>query len=645
MAAQFLQSANGRVALGRELGRGGEGAVFEITDKPELVAKIYHSPPSQEKTDKLLVMLQMATPLVLSLTAWPRDVLRGPDGRMQGLLMSKIAGYKDIHSLYGPKSRRAEFPDANWKHLIHAATNVARAFAVLHKVGCVIGDVNHGGIRVATDMTVKLIDCDSFQVQNGSRTYFCEVGVENFTPPELQGRSFRGVVRNPNHDNFGLAVMVFYLLMVGRHPFAGRYIGKGEMPIEKAIAEHRYAYSGNAAANLMQPPPFAPRALIVSADIASLWERAFSPTSAQGPGRPSALEWVKCLSALEQSVARCAQHPGHFYLTTAGACPWCAIESSSGVLLFFTPSGTILPSGAFNLAIVWSRIGQVAHPGPAPEIILPTTKASARVAELKRSQLTRAVVGRSVVVIALVIALVLSNGNVLWLIAAVGGWIGVGRWAKSQQEVESLRHKRHEAEGVLSQLRDRLHTDTDPQRFEQRLKILEGKRTELLNLPAARERRMKELVKDREKHARHRFLEGFKVEHAKISGIGPAKRAMLESYNIENAADIHRSAILEVPGFGPALADRLEDWRRSVEHQFRFNPNSAVEPRDILDLDRKIAQERISLEHVLLRGAEELSQIRQEIAMRRETLLTQAASVAADFAQADTDWRTLTGQA
>jgi DNA-binding helix-hairpin-helix protein with protein kinase domain len=645
MAAQFLQAASGRVALGRELGRGGEGAVFEISDQPELVAKIYHSAPPPEKADKLLAMLQIATPKVLSLTAWPRDVLRGPDGRVQGLLMSKIAGYKDIHSLYGPKSRRAEFPDANWKHLIHAAANVARAFAVLHEVGCVIGDVNHGGIRVATDMTVKLIDCDSFQIQDGGRTYFCEVGVENFTPPELQGRSFRGVARSPNHDNFGLAVMVFYLLMIGRHPFAGRYSGKGEMPIEKAIAEHRYAYGRNATATLMEPPPLAPRALIVSSDVANLWERAFSATAAQGSGRPSALEWVKCLSALEQIVARCAQHPGHYHLTTAGACPWCAIESSSGVLLFFAPSGTLPSPGTFNLAIAWSRIGQVPQPGPVPEITLPTVQASATVAVLKKSQLTRAIVGRSVVVIALLIALALSHGNVLWLIAAVGGWICVGRWVKSERQAESLRHKRQEAEGVLSQLRDRLQADTDPQRFAQRLKILEGKRAELLNLPAVREGRLKELVRDREKYARHRFLEGFKIEHAKIPGIGPAKRTMLESYNIETADDINRSAILDVPGFGPALATRLEDWRRSVEIRFRFNPNAAVEPRDIQELDRKTAQERSTLEHVLLQGANELSQIRQEIAQRRETLLTQAASVAADFAQADADWMALTGQA
>lgn len=645
MAAQILQTASGGVALGRELGRGGEGSVFEIAGKPDLVAKIYHTPPSQEKSSKLLAMLKLATPQVLSLTAWPRDVLRGPDGRVHGLLMTNVAGYKDIHSLYGPKSRRADFPDADWRHLIRAATNIARAFAILHEAGCIIGDVNHGGIRVAADMTVKLIDCDSFQIQGDGRTFFCEVGVENFTPPELQGKPLRGVPRNANHDNFGLAVMAFYLLILGRHPFAGRYSGKGEMPIEKAIAEHRYAYGRNARANLMQPPPYAPGAGIASDDVASLWERAFSADAALGSGRPTAREWIKRLSALEQNVTRCAHHPGHYYHTAAGACPWCLIESSTGALLFFAPLGAVPAGDTFNLAVVWARIAQVRPPGPVPEINVPSAKASARVIELRKSRAIHKNIGRGLVVIALMIALATAPGAaILWLIAAVGIWVGIGKWAHSEAEVEALGRKRQEAATLLSQLSDRLRAETDPQPFDQRLKALEGKRVELQSLPAVRDRRMRALVANRESHARQRFLEGIKIEGAKIPGVGPAKRAMLQSYNIETAADINHGAILDVPGFGPALATRLEEWRSSVESTFHFNTSSAVEPQDIRELDRKMAQERSALEHTLRQGVNELSNIRQQIALRRETLLTQAASFAEAFAQADADWQALTGQ-
>jgi DNA-binding helix-hairpin-helix protein with protein kinase domain len=310
MAAISLKSSSGRIALGRELGRGGEGSVYDVAGRTDLVAKVYHRSPSSEKTQKLLLMPKMAVPQLLALTAWPIDVLQAADGQVSGFLMQKVDGYKDVHALYGPKSRRAEFPGANWRHLIRGATNVARAFAVLHEFGCVIGDVNHGGIRVRSDMTVKLIDCDSFQIQANGRTLFCEVGVENFTPPELQGKPFTGVVRTPNHDNFGLAVLVFYLLMIGRHPFAGRYSGRGEMPIEKAITEYRYAYGRNARASLMEPPPFAPTALVATGDIAELWERAFSQQAGQSGSRPAAKEWVARLKSLEDSATRCAQHPG-----------------------------------------------------------------------------------------------------------------------------------------------------------------------------------------------------------------------------------------------------------------------------------------------------------------------------------------------
>lgn len=38
------------------------------------------------------------------------------------------------------------------------------------------------------------------------RTFTCDVGVALFTPPALQGRPFRNLIRTPDHDRFGLAV-------------------------------------------------------------------------------------------------------------------------------------------------------------------------------------------------------------------------------------------------------------------------------------------------------------------------------------------------------------------------------------------------------------------------------------------------------
>ena len=59
---------------------------------------------------------------------------------------------------------------------------------MVHEHGHLVGDVNHGNALVSGRATVRLIDCDSFQIQAGSRRFLCEVGVSTHVPPELAGR-------------------------------------------------------------------------------------------------------------------------------------------------------------------------------------------------------------------------------------------------------------------------------------------------------------------------------------------------------------------------------------------------------------------------------------------------------------------------
>src|SRR5262249_34504113 len=154
------------------------------------------------------------------LAAWPMATLHdAPGGAVQGFLMPRFADLQSIQKLYSPSQRKLNFPRADWALLVHAAGTCAAAFAAIHERSCVLGDVNQNNVLVSPQGTVCLIDCDSFQVQAGGRVFPCEVGVAEYTPPELQGRSFAGVVRTVNHDCFGLAVLVFQLLFVGRHPY------------------------------------------------------------------------------------------------------------------------------------------------------------------------------------------------------------------------------------------------------------------------------------------------------------------------------------------------------------------------------------------------------------------------------------------
>lgn len=253
MVSPALVGKSGPVRLGKQLGKGGEGTVFEVEGRPDSAAKIYLAAVSSERADKLVAMAALRTAALDQLTAWPTDVLRQSDGKVCGFVMANLRASKDIHKLYSPKSRLAEFPQADWRLVVRAALNTARAFSVIHQAGHLVGDVNHGGVRVSPDATVKLIDTDSFQISHQGRTFLCEVGVQDFTPPELHGKAFKQVTRTANHDNFGLAVLIFQMLMNGRHPFAGRYSGPGDMPIENAIPEFRYAYGKDTARTRMQP--------------------------------------------------------------------------------------------------------------------------------------------------------------------------------------------------------------------------------------------------------------------------------------------------------------------------------------------------------------------------------------------------------
>ena len=66
---RFRDGTGTSIALGIELGRGGEGAVHEVQGDQGSVAKIYHKPPDRALAEKLRVMTDLPT------TGWPRSPL------------------------------------------------------------------------------------------------------------------------------------------------------------------------------------------------------------------------------------------------------------------------------------------------------------------------------------------------------------------------------------------------------------------------------------------------------------------------------------------------------------------------------------------------------------------------------------------
>jgi hypothetical protein len=270
--------------------------------------------------------------------------------------MSRIGGRKPAHHLYNPTSRKLEFPKTTYPMLVRTAANVARAFANVHASGCIVGDVNHSGVLVSNDATVTLIDCDSFQFSYHGRLYYCGVGVPEFTAPELQGKSLARIHRTANHDNFGLAVLIFYILMMGRHPFAGRYLGTANPPLESAIAEFRFAYSARRNETRMDPPPNVATLSDLPLVLRNAFEHAFGPSGASGQ-RPTATEWACILDRAEGEVVSCLSSPVHHYFQSARSCPLCRMESAYPGFQAFAPTLPVRVAAKLSVQVRPNRFG------------------------------------------------------------------------------------------------------------------------------------------------------------------------------------------------------------------------------------------------------------------------------------------------
>ncbi|MBW4627502.1 MAG: tetratricopeptide repeat protein [Brasilonema octagenarum HA4186-MV1] len=319
------------VSLTVSLGRGGEACIYTVPTDAGLVAKVYHKPtPAQAR--KLEVMLahppdNPTASLGHISIAWPIELLRSSDPSREviGFLMPRIQGMRPIIDFYNPRTRRQQCPLFNYQYLIRTARNLASAFFALHDRGYCVGDVNESNILVSDMALVTIVDTDSFQVKDPENgiIYRCHVGKAEFTPPELHNKTFAQCDRNFSHDLFGLAVLIFQLLMEGTHPFSGIYQGAGEPPpYEGRIVAGHFTYSQKRSVPYV-PTPIAPRWDILPPGLQELFIRCFEDGHNNPQIRPNAQTWLTALADAENSLISCTVNPQHRYSNHLDKCPWC----------------------------------------------------------------------------------------------------------------------------------------------------------------------------------------------------------------------------------------------------------------------------------------------------------------------------------
>lgn len=633
--------------LGSVIGKGGEGSVFNIIGDSTSVAKIYTQPLVEDRIRKLQTMVKLGTPRLEHVSSWPTDVLRDAGSDLViGLLMPNVASRYPIHSLYSPKTRTQTFPWADYRFVVNAAANIARAFNVVHRHGIVIGDVNENNIRISDAGTAMIIDCDSFQITTSDDRFLCEVGVATHTPPELQGSRFAATERTTNHDEFGLAVIIFQLLFMGRHPFAGRYQGAGEMPISRAISELRFAYNSDAARVRMKPPPNVLPVDSVTSQVFSYFERAFGEAGVKPSGRPRSAEWVAALDDMNKELRRCSLNPSHFYLQSLRNCPWCSLENKTHFTFFRETVILTTKTGArFKLTAAWEEIAAIKSPG-SPQTLPDKASLGLQpdpliVTYAARARKIRVVIASCTLALAFCLFLFVGSSPAGILIAA--GLIMTAlvpdpwTWRMRARRKVALSAAKERYTPILA----RWDNDASDHRFTDQLQRLVARRREYESLETQRQTRMNELLAQRRQQQLQSFLDRHVIANYQITLIGPERKSVLRSHGIVTCADVSKLSILAIPGFGDRLSQELLNWRHSVERRFVFDRKVGIDPAAVRSIDNEFARKRVPAEEELRLGAHTLQVVRNDILLSRTDLWPILQSSYVDFVKAEVDLHAL----
>jgi len=344
------------IQLGQQLGQGGEATVFNVTNQPNMVAKLYHH-PSPAHAIKLQAMVanppeQSSTHIAI---AWPISLLyKTKTGRLKskaytnpsplstnqqfvGFLMPKVTTNISLFQVYNP-IMRANLPYRfSERALYRTAYNLCAVVAALHNKGYVLGDINESNILVNHQALVTVVDTDSFQVIDANEVvHRCPVGKPEYTPPELQGVDFKTINQGVEHDLFGLAVLLFQLLMNGFHPFAGvlrnqQSVGRVDL---YAIRKGFFSYADS---TYITPPPAAPTFQMLPPDLQTAFKRCFINGHQQPFLRPLAHDWMGYLKTAEENLTTC-QSGRHVYSNHHLVCPKCHQQRFEPIKHIFKPS-------------------------------------------------------------------------------------------------------------------------------------------------------------------------------------------------------------------------------------------------------------------------------------------------------------------
>lgn len=270
--------------LGRLLGEGGEGHVYEVSGHADLVAKIFHA-DHRTLHRQAKVTLLMARGLDRDGIAFPSSVITNMSGEFVGYAMSRAEGKEFQSTLMRPKRFVETYPNWTKADLVDVCISFLEKVAYLHSLNILLGDINPKNLMVEAKKSVWIIDADSWQLEG----YPCPVGTAMFTAPTLKG-DYADNLRTMEEELFAVATMLFMVLITGQFPY--NRVGT-DLDIPQLIGEGKFAFQFQGRSDQDQPDgkwkymwshlPF---------KVKKLFWHTFHRDGDRYTRRPTATEWL-----------------------------------------------------------------------------------------------------------------------------------------------------------------------------------------------------------------------------------------------------------------------------------------------------------------------------------------------------------------
>jgi len=630
---------NGKYIISKEIGKGGEGAVYELENYSDLVLKIYSEPITSSKIRKLKLMTSMSNSQLEKYVAFVKDVVSDSKGNVCGFAMKKLSNYVPLHMLFSPMDRKKIFPDKGYNFLVHVARNLATAFHSCHEAGLIIGDVNEGNILVNSQGMIALIDCDSFQIKDGSSYHFCEVGIPRYTPPELlEKTTFDNVIRTTNTDSFSMAVLIFQLLFLGRHPFAGKNNSKEDIDEETAIKKYWFAFSIRNRFNKLMPPND-------SYDIKNLTDKLsdlFHSSFEKREDRPKPINYVKELGTYLNDLVICKKSSIHWYPSELNHCIWCIYQENRNILYFLDdnfikiiPSLYDIESFVNGFKVEKISFQKIEFPSSSSNTLTPSP-IDKKFSSFKWYQ-------RMILAIPILLGIGLSFISYWFIFFSVIVAFVIKDaipWNKKiKEELEKRKSECLEIKGKLESAIKEFNYPVELRNYEIVAKEIETKIVRFKNLPNELKTKRKNMEEKLYSDQLNKFLSSFEIEDYSIPSFGATRKWSLYNAGIKNASEISKLNTIKVQGIGPKFEQILFSWQRQVSSKFIYHPDNNLIKKEINLILSDIEKLKKNLENEIKKDYHNLQILKCNISDKQEQLKRYIGGASKQYFQLGLDYQ------